>query len=140
MIISVKRILRRRSGVARAERKALSTRDLLGVTGCPAGDRLGRFTAGGNTAWPPGNGKPGTLRGALHPKRDPDSNRTTVVCCTPGRWRLTGNHFSWPIFGQMEDDLDVVFKASPTGPGAWCWTGSGSGTGKPCSNCASASP
>src|SRR5689334_3307354 len=33
MINRVNRILRRRSGVARAERKALSTRDLLGVTG-----------------------------------------------------------------------------------------------------------
>src|SRR6266508_4130024 len=33
MTSSVNRILRRRSGVARAERKALSTRDLLGDTG-----------------------------------------------------------------------------------------------------------
>src|SRR6185436_18476652 len=83
MIISVNRILRRRSGVARAERKALSTRDLLGVTGVHAGERLSRFRTGRNMAWPPGTGKPGTLRGALHPKRAHDSNRMPLVSCTP---------------------------------------------------------
>src|SRR5438270_13469728 len=57
MIPSVKRILRRRSGVARAERKAPSTRDLLGVTGLGPVNGLSGPRPADNLA-----SKPGTLR------------------------------------------------------------------------------
>src|SRR3954471_17184519 len=64
-IISVKRILRRRSGVARAERKALSTQEpprrhrLI-----PTGDRFCRLVTGRNTSLTPSTaGKPERLGG-----------------------------------------------------------------------------
>src|ERR1700760_178338 len=56
-IPNVNRILRRRSGVARAERKAPSTRDLLGVTGLRPVNGLSDPRSADDLA-----SKPGTLR------------------------------------------------------------------------------
>src|SRR5579884_2667272 len=76
MIPSVNRIFLRRSGVARAERNALSTRDLLGGTGITvssvvvAGDGTGRGTRAGEQASYTSRtrGVPQTLTGQRPPK------------------------------------------------------------------------